>query len=264
MKGTILAVIPGICLLLPQATNAQGKLYISNLSQTPTGSGAIASDSWVAQTLVTGTNAGGYMLNAVQLLMGTPSGAPSGFTVSIYSKTGDPHSLRIPGDSPQSSLGSLTGLEPIASGIYTYTTPGILLSPGTFYFLVLTATTSTNTGSYLWSAAAGVLQTNRFTIDDSYFSSSNGAAWTWYPRQRTFQLGLYASATPPPNLVINRDDSGNIRLVWPDVGSYTLQQNSNVTGADWVKCVSPVTNIGGTNACSVPSLGRGSFFRLKQ
>ena len=79
---------------------AQGTLYFSSLGQTPTGSAAIGSDSWIAQGFGTGTNTGGYILNSVQLLMDGASGGPNGFAISIYTKSGN---------SPQNNLGNLVG-----------------------------------------------------------------------------------------------------------------------------------------------------------
>ncbi len=197
-KMILIAIALFAAKVLVIQTLAQGTLYVSNLGQTSTGSASIASDSWIAQTFITGPNSEGYILNSVQLLMDATSGTPSGFTVSLYSKTGDPHSLQIPGDSPQSSLGSLSGSDPTTSGIFNYTASGIMLSPSTFYFLVATATTSVADGAYTWSAANGVTQNNGFTIDNSYFGSPNGSSWTWYPRQDVFQFGIYATAVPEP------------------------------------------------------------------
>ena len=263
MKKLIFAMVAVIGLLLPPATEAQGVLYISNLGQPATGSAAIGSNSWVAQTFISGTNAGGYVLNSIQLLMDVPSGTPSGFTVSVYSKTGDPHSLHIPGDSPQSSLGSLAGSEPATGGILNYASSGIVLSPSTFYFVVLTAATSTNDGSYTWSATNGWTQSNGFVIDNSFFGSADGSTWTWYPRGRVFQLALYASASPPPNLAMVGDGPGNIKILWPNAGSYTLEQRTNLVTTNWTTSGYSITNNVLTNFCTVTPTGENLFFRLK-
>ena len=192
--GIILFIIG---LFAPRLTAAQGALYVSNLGQTPTGSAAIGSDSWVAQTFITGGSLDGYFLNSVQLLMNGASGIPSGFAVSLYSKTGDPHSATT-GDSPQGSLGSLSGLDPATGGVFTYATSGIMLSPSTFYFVVVTAATPVAEGSYNWSAATALTRGNGFTIDNGYYSSANGSTWTGIDRQDVFQLGIYATAVPEP------------------------------------------------------------------
>jgi hypothetical protein len=264
MKKIIFAIVTVIALLTLPTAQAQGVLYISDLGLPPTGSGTIGSNSWIAQTFVTGANSGGYLLNSVLLGMDASAGTPSGFTVSIYSKTGDPHSEHEPGDSPQSSLGSFIGLEPTTPGIFDYTNSGIVLSPSTWYFVVLTSGTSTNSGSYAWSATSGLIQTNSFTIQDEFFASSNGVAWTWYPRQKTFQLSLYAGAVPPPNLSINGDGNGNIKILWPNRVAYLLEQNTNVAGTNWTASSYTVTNNVFTNFGTVTPAGQSLFFRLSQ
>ncbi len=261
---TILSIFSVIGLLLSLTVRAQGTLYVSNRAQTPTGDAAIGSNSWVAQTIVTGNSSGGYVLNSVQLLTDVAAGTPGGFVVSLYSKTGDPHSLHIPGDSPQSSLGSLVGSDPAAGGIFTYTASGIMLSPSTFYFVVVTAATPTSEGAYFWSGEGNLIQSNGFTIDDSNFTSTNGSIWTSHLRKIVFQLGIYATAVPPPNLIIVTNGPDSIRILWPNLGNYTLQQNTNLASTNWVTSSYAITNSGGTNFCTVaPALGN-LFYRLKQ
>jgi hypothetical protein len=130
MKKTTLILFASVSLLLTDMAQAQSTLYISNLGQTPTGSAAIGSDSWIAQGFGTGSDAGGYILNSVQLLMDGASGDPNGFTISIYNKSGN---------SPQDNLGNLVGSDPLAGGIYSYTASDIILSPSTAYYIVITA-----------------------------------------------------------------------------------------------------------------------------
>ena len=132
--------------------------------------------------------------------MDAASGNPGGFDVSIYSKTGDPHSFTLPGDTVHSSLGSLSGLDPSAGGLFTYTASGISLSPSTFYFVVVTAATPVSQGAYDWSAAGSFTQNSAtsWTIDDAYFSSSDGSSWTQTIRQDVFQMAIYTTATPEP------------------------------------------------------------------
>lgn len=264
MKKIIPAIIITVAGLLSQQTGqAQGVLYISNLGQTVAGGEVIGSNSWIAQTFVTGPSSGGYVLNSVQLLVDAPSGTHSGFSVAIYSKTGDPHSEHEPGDSPQASLGSFAGPEPATTGIFSYTNPGIVLTPSTFYYVVVTAATATHVNSYAWSGTTGLTQSNGFTIEDECFNSTNGSAWTWTPRKITFQLGLYASAAPPPNLSIV-GGPGSIKVQWPNVGSYTLEQNTNLGATNWTLCGGTVTNNVLTNFCTVTPAGANLFFRLTQ
>lgn len=264
MNKIIFASVTVIGFLLPRTTQAQGILYVSNLGQSMAGGEVIGSNSWVAQTFVTGPSAGGYVLNSVQLLMGAPSGTPGGFNVSIYSKTGDPHSEQEPGDSPAASLGNLIGPEPTKAGVFGYTNPGIILAPSTFYYAVVTAATSTSDGSYGWSGTTGLTQSNGFTIDDECFNSTNGSGWTWTPRKITFRLGLYASAVPPPNLSVLRDGTANLKILWPNSGTYVLEQSTNLGTTNWIASGCTVTNNVLTNFCNVAPAGAGLFFRLGQ
>lgn len=172
---------------------AQGTLYVSNLGQTSTSSASIGSDSWIGQQIYTGTNTDGYDLNSVQLLMDAASGSPSGFTVSIYSDSSD---------EPGSSLGSLSGSDPSAGGIFTYTASGITLSPATDYFIVLTAATPVAQGAYVWSAANSSQGSDLWAIDNAYYSSSDGSSWMAYaPRGGgdAPQMAIYATAVPEPS-----------------------------------------------------------------
>jgi hypothetical protein len=199
MKKAILILATTVGLLSTECVHAQGTLYVSNLEQTPTGNMPVGSDAWVAQTFNTGTNSDGYVLNSIRLLMVAASGSPSGFAVSIYSKTGDPHGLNFASDSPESSLGSLAGSDPAAGGLYTYNTSGITLSSSTFYFVVLTAATPVANGTYDWSAVNRPTQSiERWGIENVYYSSVNGSTWEAQARQSVFQLGIYGTPIPEP------------------------------------------------------------------
>jgi hypothetical protein len=264
MKKVIIAIVTAIVLLSLRTTQAQGVLYISNLAQPLAGGTVVGSNSWIAQTFVTGPTTGGYVLSSVRLSMFTPSGTPAGFNVSIYSKTGDPHSESEPGDSPLASLGSLAGPAPVATGVFGYTNPGILLAPSTFYYVVVTAATSTQVGTYAWNGTSGLTQSNGFTIEDECFNSTNGSAWKWTARKITFQLALNASAVPPPNLSMVRDGPGNTKILWPNSGTYILEQNTNLAGTNWTASNFTFTNNVLTNFCNVTPAGAGLFFRLGQ
>jgi hypothetical protein len=190
MKTTILLFISAVYLLLPQRAAAQGTLYVSNLGQTPTDSAAIGSDSWIAQRFIMGVSPNGNSLNSIQLLMNAASGSPSNFVVSIYSSLGGV---------PASNLGNLTGSDPSAGGIFTYTASGITLSASTIYFVVLTSATDIANGAYSWSAANGETVGSSGIIDDVYFSSPDGLSWTGYARQDVFQMAIYATPVPEPS-----------------------------------------------------------------
>ena len=118
-----------------------GTTYLSNLSLSSSGSAEIASDSWYAQSFCTGYNSSGYVLNSITLLLNTTSGTPSGLTVSIYS-----YNARYLG----SYLGTLVASSADDEGLVTFT-GNITLSANTYYYIVVTADTSSATGSYSWN-----------------------------------------------------------------------------------------------------------------
>lgn len=76
---------------------------------------------------------------------------------------------------------------------------------------------------------------------------------------------LIAAVPTPglPNLAISR--SGNSVIVsWPDTGTYTLLQNSNLASGIWTTNTAPVSTVNGTSSITIsPPLGK-LFFRLKQ
>src|SRR5438046_149607 len=110
-KFAIVCAVVSAQLLLKSPATAQGTIFLSNLGQAPVGNGAVGIDSWLAQPFGTGTNATGYVLNSVQLLMNPGVGSPSGFTAAIYSSPGN--------DPPVTLLGSLAGSDPAAGGVFS-------------------------------------------------------------------------------------------------------------------------------------------------
>ncbi|HXC97969.1 MAG TPA: PEP-CTERM sorting domain-containing protein [Verrucomicrobiae bacterium] len=179
-------------LLVPKLVQAQGTLQVSNLGQTPTGSAALGSDSWIAQSFfVLANNPNTYSLDSVQLLMNPGSGQPSGFSVSIYN---------VSNGSPQADLGTLAGPDPVGGGVFTYAASGITLSAGN-YAVVVTASTPLVQGYYDWSAANGQTPGNGLAIDNNYFSSTDGSSWTGHVRQNVFQMAIYATQTPEPGVI---------------------------------------------------------------
>jgi hypothetical protein len=192
MKSIIVLVV---ALLASQIIQAQGTIYLSNLSQVSTGSVAAGSDSWLATSFFTGNNVGGYTLDSIQLAMTDASGNPGGFTVMLYSEANNPGGLF-----PGSSLGTLSGsIDPVTGGIYTYTdNSNITLSPGTHYFIVLTAETAVAAGAYGWSLA-GTYSYNPnggWSSGGDVRTSSNGSFWL--ATDGDFQYAINAQAVPEP------------------------------------------------------------------
>jgi hypothetical protein len=192
-------VILAFALLAPQIAEAQGTItYLSNLGQTASGSSSVGSDSWFAADFITGTNAGGYTLNSVQLAMTDASGNPSGFTVMLFGK-GSQLGTVLPG----SSLGSMSGsASPTSAGTYTYTAPANLeLSPDTHYFVVLTAGTTVANDAFAWSdtsIASPGYNSYHWGGEVSFAQSSDGLNWNF--TSGTYgQFALNATAVPEPS-----------------------------------------------------------------
>jgi hypothetical protein len=197
-----LIIVFAIAVLAPQITQAQGTVtYLSNLGQTSDGSNPVGSDSWLAAIFATGNNSSGYMLNSVQLGITDASGNPSGFTVMIYAQ----NYSNLGGAFPGSSIGTLNGsLNPVTAGTYTYTDDSdIILSPSTYYFLVVTAGTAVANSAYEWSFA----NTASYNPTDNWLgavtlSSSNGLSWIRLGSNPDYDFSEYAitaTAIPEPS-----------------------------------------------------------------
>jgi hypothetical protein len=64
-----------------------------------------------------------------------------------------------------------------------------------------------------------------------------------------------------PSLSIAR--SGNSVIVsWPNTGTYTLQQNSNLATTNWTPSASSITTANGTNSINITLPSGSLFFRL--
>ena len=190
LKKAIHLLASALALVLPQRMPAHGTIYLSNLSQPSRGREAVASDSWFAGIIRTGTNSDGYGLNSIQLLMDSASGSPSGFDVMLYGANGT-----LPGN----GLGNLIGSDPAAGGLFNYTGSGILLSPSTLYVIVLTAASSRAQGSYHWSLADAPTFSSieGWFLGSGYYSSSDGLSWA-FTRPFPFQFAVDATVVPEP------------------------------------------------------------------
>jgi hypothetical protein len=193
MRNTHFAIPLAIGILLPLVAPAQGMLQVSNLNQSPTGSAAIGSDSWIAQNFaIRAPDANPYVLESIQLLMNPASGDPDEFSISIYSAP-------FGSFTPQTHLGSLNGsMNPSTGGVYTYGSPGIVLLSGFNYFVLVTAGTPVAEASYTWSAANSFTTDGSWYINNIYLSSPDGLNWTPHIRSEVFQMAIYATVIPEP------------------------------------------------------------------
>lgn len=186
-----------IALLAPRLLQSQGITYLSNLGQTSTGSNPVGGDSWVASTFATGNNAGGYLLDSIQLAMMDASGNPSGFTAMIYNAG---YGF---GDNLGSNLATLTGsANPSTVGIYAYTPASSLtLSPNSEYYIVLTAGTATADGAYDWSLTSPISYSpsGGWGGAGGVWKSSDGSTWLY--NSGAPQFAITATGVPEPGIL---------------------------------------------------------------
>jgi hypothetical protein len=201
MKKTIIGIYFVMIFVISatQTVLGQGSVtFLSNVDQNSAGGSAVGSDSWLAAGFVTGNNAGGYVLNSVELGMTDASGNPSDLTVMIYSRA------NFLGISPGANLGTLDGAaSPATAGNYNYTPSStIALSPGTDYFIVLTSMAAVADGAYNWSYAGA----NNYNPAGGWVSfgggwtSGNGSSWNAATSVLS-QFAIDATAAPEPGAV---------------------------------------------------------------
>jgi len=187
-------------LMTPQITQAQGTItYVSNLGQPSSGSSPVGSDSWFAAYFITGSNAGGYLLDSVQLAMVDASGDPDGFMVMLYSVA-----VGV-GAFPGSSLATFSGSpNPVANGIYGYTpSSSLALLPSTHYFVVLTAGTAVANGAYQWSVTSTPspgYNEYHWGGETVFVHSSDGLDWN-YASGSYGQFAINATPIPEPSVL---------------------------------------------------------------
>jgi hypothetical protein len=178
-------------LLVGHLAYGQGTVYVSNLKQPTFTSENVASDRWFAAYFHTGNDLGGYELNSLQLLMGPASGNPSGFQVFIYSNNGG---------QPGIPLGSLTGPDPGAGGIFSFSATGIALASSASYYIVATASSPLIDGYYSWnrSTTAHYESSGGWFSTLGYYFSSDGTTW-FADRNSPLQFAVTATPVPEPS-----------------------------------------------------------------
>jgi hypothetical protein len=65
-----------------------------------------------------------------------------------------------------------------------------------------------------------------------------------------------------PNLIIQSLSPGSVKVSWPNTGSYTLQQNSNLVTGTWTASGYTITTANGTNSITIAPPVGNLFFRL--
>jgi hypothetical protein len=65
-----------------------------------------------------------------------------------------------------------------------------------------------------------------------------------------------------PDLTVTFVGPNSVLVSWPNTGSYTLQQNSNLAGGSWTTSGYSITTSNGTNSITVNPPTGNLFFRL--
>ena len=179
-----------LVVLIALSGQGQGTTYFSTLSNPSGGSYAVASDSMLATQFVTGTNNSGYVLQSIQLFLGTPSGNPNTFVVSLFSNRAR---------QPSVLLGLLNGDISPSAGIYDYAASGISLTASTRCYIVLTSGTPVSSGAYNWrvSSLFNYSASDGWTLGGGYVTSPNGSDWLSLA-SNPLQFAVNATAVPEP------------------------------------------------------------------
>jgi hypothetical protein len=66
-----------------------------------------------------------------------------------------------------------------------------------------------------------------------------------------------------PNLIIVPNGPNSVKVLWPNTGSYTLQQNSNLATSNWGTTGYSISTASGTNSITITPPTGNLFFRLR-
>lgn len=172
-----------------QGTLYPGTPYLISISRGGAGAISIYQGNFIAQGFITGTNADGYLLNAIEFDMYQPGGDANNLNVSLYGFDAN-------SNSPGSILATLAS-QPIYAYPYVYGGSDIILQPNTIYFVGLT-TQEPSISSYRWGVANSDAQSldgwafyGRYFHD---FNSGQGGLNTGVYQE----MVVYATAVPEP------------------------------------------------------------------
>jgi hypothetical protein len=73
-----------------------------------------------------------------------------------------------------------------------------------------------------------------------------------------------ASVPPVPNLNVIPNGAGGVKILWHNLGTQTLQQNTDLTTTNWTTSGMTISNDRTNKSVNIPSATGNLFFRLKQ
>jgi len=132
-----------------------------------------------------------------------------------------------------------------SAGIYI---TDLWIIPRAYSYLIKPGdTTSQGLVTFALGFGSNLLVTQSATIGSSIFSGT---------------VNLQAVPAPPTPTIAQVGK--NIIVSWPNSGSYTLLQNSNLASGTWVTNLNAITTSNGTNSITLTPSAESLFFRLKQ
>jgi hypothetical protein len=162
-----------------------GVILTDNLSEPSDGSNTMSNIRYLAIDFRTDNNA--YQLDTVTLLVAQDAGT-TGPLVQLFSDAGQPGTLLATLNGPAAFPATLTDED--------FTSPGLLLSPNTTYWIVA----QTASGTAYWSDPTTSVGTGVGFLGQWAFLDSPPAPWTVLPvGDQPFQAEVTADVVPEPS-----------------------------------------------------------------
>ena len=137
-----------------------------------------------------------------------------------------------------------------------------------FLCLLIPATSFAQTYSIDWYKIAGGGGTSTggtYTVNGTIGQHDAGGPMTGGSYSLTggfWSLISVVQTAGVPNLIIVPNGPNSVKILWPNTGSYTLQQNSNLAGGTWTTSGYSITTSNGTNSITITPPTGNLFFRL--
>jgi sugar lactone lactonase YvrE len=101
-----------------------------------------------------------------------------------------------------------------------------------------------------------------FSYPDGIAVDGTGNLYVGDTGNSIIRKGQIAAVLAVPNLTIGLTAPNSVVISWPNLGSYTLQSNADLTTTNWVNYGGAVTTSNGTNSVTIPPPVGNLFFRL--
>jgi len=119
---------------------------------------------------------------------------------------------------------------------------------------------ATELGSHAWSMSADLTNWTNLEIPDALTPDLGSIG-----REGCFFTLTVAAAVPVNMVQLNiARAGGNIVVSWPNLGSYVLEQSSNLVRQSWTTNSAKMVTANGTNSVNIAAPQGAMFFRLTQ